>query len=190
MRFFVTFHIMLLLLSATESKGALVMNILESNGDVIASTSGGSLDLSSLVLFRTSNGGGVVHPAFDGFRIGAAGFDLYTGGSWQGGILGAGSYAFSTFDNGSSVGVSGYLPGVSVPEGYVSGSPIGPASSTWQSETFESLGLSPGTFFFSWGTGESSDSVTLKVIPEPSATLLMGVGVIGLFFFRRRIIRD
>lgn len=171
----------------TGANGAIVMNIVESNGDVVASTSGGTLDLSSLVYYGTSNAGGVVNPEYGGFRIGSGGFDLYAGGALQKGILGTGSHTFSTFDTGSSVGFSGLLPGVSVPEGYVSGNPIDPASSTWQSESLQSLGLSSGSYLFSWGTGQNADSITLRVIPEPSAVLLAGLGAIGLFSARRRI---
>jgi MYXO-CTERM domain-containing protein len=58
-------------------------------------------------------------------------------------------------------------------------------SSTYANQTFSSLGVTPGTYVWTWGTGADQDSFTLIIrgavpVPEPSALSQLGVGFAGL----------
>lgn len=58
------------------------------------------------------------------------------------------------------------------------------SSSTFDGETFASLGLTPGTYVYTWGGGADADSLTVKIgaIPEPGTWVMMMLGFAGLGF--------
>jgi hypothetical protein len=75
---------------------------------------------------------------------------------------------------------------IDVPDGYVSGHPLSDTS-TFDNATFASLGVTPGTYEWTWGTGAHADSFTLDivaatVVPEPSTWAMMLLGFAGLGF--------
>jgi hypothetical protein len=58
-------------------------------------------------------------------------------------------------------------------------------SSTYENQTLSSLGATPGTYIWTWGTGSHADSFTLQIGPaqtasEPGALTLMAVSLAGL----------
>jgi hypothetical protein len=65
-----------------------------------------------------------------------------------------------------------------VPQGYISGHSLSD-SSTYNNQTFSSLGVTPGTYQWTWGGGPD-ENFTLQAVPEPSAGLLLAVGVLLL----------
>ena len=71
-----------------------------------------------------------------------------------------------------------------VPDGYVSGDPLA-GTSFYASESFASIGLTPGSYGF---TIPSGDSVTLNIsaIPEPNSAVLLCCGLCGSVFVIRR----
>jgi hypothetical protein len=71
-----------------------------------------------------------------------------------------------------------------VPEGYVSGTALSDTA-TYDSQTFSSLGVTPGTYKWTWGSAATADSFTLDVVvPAPlighGLPVLLAVG--GLLF--------
>jgi hypothetical protein len=80
--------------------------------------------------------------------------------------------------SGNTVGFNSFIMGstnrsVFVPHGYVSDSPLS-SSATWNGRTFGSLGVTPGTYVWTWGTS-ADQSFTLEIgtaVPEPDAGLL------------------
>ena len=67
-----------------------------------------------------------------------------------------------------------------VPTSYVSGTSL-TASATYTKQTIASLGLNPGTYTWTWGTGINADSFTVQIggvpaVPEPSAAVLAVFG--------------
>jgi hypothetical protein len=68
-------------------------------------------------------------------------------------------------------------PTLFVPTGYVSGTALS-ATDTYSGQTFVSLGLTPGTYTWTWGTGANADSFKVQIgpaataVPEPSTAIL------------------
>jgi hypothetical protein len=70
-----------------------------------------------------------------------------------------------------------------VPHGYVSDSFLSDTS-TYDNQTFSSLGATPGTYKWTWGT-EPNQNFTLVIgaaVPEPSTWAMMLLGFAGLGF--------
>jgi hypothetical protein len=69
-----------------------------------------------------------------------------------------------------------------VPSGYTSGSSLSD-SDTFDSTTISALGLTPGTYTYTWGSGGNADSLTVDIqgaAPEPGTVCLLSVGVLAL----------
>ena len=80
-----------------------------------------------------------------------------------------------------------------VPQGYVSDSPLS-NSATWSNTSFTSIGITPGVYTWSWGTGADQrytlDAMTpaTSTVPESSSLslLLGGLLAMGLVLLRRK----
>jgi hypothetical protein len=77
-----------------------------------------------------------------------------------------------------------------VPNQYVSGNPLS-NTSTYLNQTFDSLGMTPGSYVRSWGPGEHQnftiivgDGANPSPIPEPSSAFLLGTALVGLIGIR------
>ena len=67
-----------------------------------------------------------------------------------------------------------------IDQNYVLGTAV-TGTLTWNNQTFSSMGVATGSYVWGW----SSDSITLNVVPEPSALSLLAVGLGGLIALRR-----
>jgi hypothetical protein len=134
---------------------------------------------------------GPVTPTDDTYYAGIAGPDI---------AFGSGDEFFADTGGGEIVGLGTFeeISGgvVAVPMGYVSGAPLGTSTATWAGATIPSLGLTPGSYVWTWGSGASADAFTLDIIsgriiavPEPAtwAMMLLGLGGMALLRIRRRI---
>ena len=77
-----------------------------------------------------------------------------------------------------------------VPEGYVSGTALS-NSMTFDNATFASLGVTSGTYKWTWGTGLRNQNFTLIIggagVPDGGSTVsLLGFGLLGLAALRRK----
>ncbi|HEU0196639.1 MAG TPA: PEP-CTERM sorting domain-containing protein [Nevskiaceae bacterium] len=76
---------------------------------------------------------------------------------------------------------------LSVPFGYASGTALA-SSAAWDNASFASLGVTPGTYVWTWGTGAEQSFTLVTSVPEPAALGMFGFGVllIGAFVGLRR----
>jgi len=131
-----------------------------------------------------------INPSFGFIRLGVAGNqDLYSlvGGPTNFGSGGPNAIAANS-SSGALVAIIGGLDQLEVPVGYSSGASLGTSSAMWDSASFSSLGVTPGTYVWNWGTGADADSFTLiagaAAVPAPvigrGLRVLLAVG--GLLF--------
>ena len=70
--------------------------------------------------------------------------------------------------------------GIWVPFRHVLAQPLS-ETSTYSDASFGSLGMTPGTYVYSWGTGAHADTFTIEIgVPEPSTWAMMLLGFAGL----------
>ena len=97
-------------------------------------------------------------------------------GSLMGRMKSAATGAYATSGTGDKVGVRGTGAVLYVPQGYISGSLS--ATNTWSGQTIASLGATPGTYVWSWGSGcdptrvNSEDPSTVTVAEVPAAAVV------------------
>jgi hypothetical protein len=121
---------------------------------------------------------------------GLTNFDSYGGFtgpmSFGSGIAGA----HSNTGSGDLVGINNFSHNntIDVPQGYISGTALS-SSATFNNATFVSLGVTPGTYVWTWGTG-ANQNFTLQIptagVPDSGSALgLFLLSLIGLFGLNR-----
>lgn len=171
---------------AVDAQAAVTINFTESGSDVVASFSG-SLNLSGLSPSSPSFGD---FPYVAGGSAELAIGPLFVGDTqyFTGPIIGPASIGTindsipADAGSGTMLGFAG--PFLFLSPGVNSGDMIS-GSSTWISSSLASLGLTPGSYVYSWST----DSVTLNIgsvtaVPEPSSFALAGLAL-GLVALRQ-----
>jgi hypothetical protein len=184
----------LLLAGTGRAQAGFVVTLLEQSGNVVA-TGSGTFDLTSLSSQGTAFNDGYIAPSTAQIMTGPnlVNTDLYTGfvGPTS---FGSGGIAFASSGGGDIVGLANTGVGrtLEVPQGYASGTLSDTA--TYSNETFAKLGVTPGTYVWTWGAGAHKDSFTLQVgpaataAPEPASLTLLATGALGLlgYGWRRR----
>jgi hypothetical protein len=179
----------LLILSQPAQAGYMVT--LQQVGSNVVATGSGPIDLTGLT-FSSSGAGAApeLHPSLiASIQTGPTPFaivSVYMGVSGPT-SFGIGSITFANSGTGSLVGIAGFPgPGtglLTVPQGYVSGTFLSDTS-TYLSATLSSLGVTPGIYEWTWGTG-ANQNFTLDAIapavPDSGSTLgLLSLSVVAL----------
>jgi hypothetical protein len=180
-----------LMMHSSLLHAAMIINVNESGGDVIASANG-SINTAALTEY---GGGGVAGGStygsgyqayYDGVLVVStqvAHFTPYIINTTIAFSTGASIFRATT-NSGSTIGITSHgtagYDRLYVPDNYVSNTPI-TASSTWSGTTIAGLGLIPGTYVVTWGSGETADSLTINIDEsEPASTYSVGGTVSGL----------
>lgn len=171
----------------SQSQAGVTINLTESGGNILATTSG-TINTLGLLLFNGADWSARIRPDTIGTERGAIGVgDLSNDFVNQYRVNGPVTFGpgktnvLATSSIGNFIGIRAIthigqdFPLLQLPSMYTSGSFIS-GSSTFNSATFASLGLTTGTYLYSWGAGDTADSLTINVgassgpaaVPEPS----------------------
>jgi hypothetical protein len=186
--------VMLIGLSAPPAQAGYVVTLEQVGGDVVA-TGSGAIDLTGLSLDINFSGLASMIPSIGQILTGPAlpdssNIDVYTGITPITGPanFGSGPGALANSGNGDIVGVHGFFGEIVVPGGYVSGGSLSDTSS-YDARTFSSLGVTPGRYEWTWGSGANQNfTLVIGTVPEPStwAMMLLGFAGLGLAGWRHR----
>jgi PEP-CTERM motif len=162
---------------------ALVIDVYQ-NGDNVVATGSGSSDRTELTIIEAVYLTGTIWPSIGIAAVGGGDANVYSGPSGPA-SFGAGGQIDQSSGSGPLFGVNGSgffdAPALYIPSGYTSGTALS-GSSTFDGQTIASLGLTPGTYVYTWGSGADADSLTVNIsgVPEPSTWAMMLLGFAGL----------
>jgi hypothetical protein len=178
----------LLLGVVRPAHAALILTMEEVGADVVVSASG-TANLAAFAVPLNIFEPGAMNPSF-GFIVSGDSADktLDAYGPITGpASFGAGAFLPASSGSGPGFGVAAQGSLLVVPDGYASGALLS-GTSVYAGTTFASLGVTPGTYVWNWGSGPTADSLTLQIgpaaAPEPVSLSLLAVGVAG-FAVRR-----
>lgn len=176
-------------LHASPAHAGYVVTLAELGNDVITMGSG-AIDLTGLVFdpgilpILSSE----LSPASGVLVTGdVAHVYRYVGVSTGPTSFGVGGQTLADSGTGDTVGIAAIpLNGLLfVPTGYLSGSALSDTS-TYADETLSTLGVTLGTYEWTWGTG-ADQNFTLVIgvpVPEPASSLLLGAAIAALLLAR------
>ena len=179
---------MFLGISALPAQAAYTVALTQVGTNVLA-TGRGSIDLTDLTYFETDSTPPEIQPNAALIATGAlSSADIYRGISGTT-FFGSGLDTVATISSGDIVGVKGSFGILAVPSGYTGG----PLSDTaiYSGASLTSLGVTPGSYVWTWGTGEHADTFTLDVprgstpVPEPSGLIVLPLSLAGVLVARR-----
>ena len=179
-------------LAAPPAQAGYVVTLTQEGGDVVA-TGSGAIDLTGLSFAGVGSGPSIIWPSLGYIVTAPAGLgpvDIYTGFTGPG-SFGSGGFTHPSSGTGDIVGIdaSVNVNQLEVPSGYVSGSRLSDTA-TYTGQTFTSLGVTPGRYEWTWGSG-ANQNFMLDIgaaVPEPAtwAMLLTGFAGLGAMMRSRR----
>ena len=178
-----------LLGSATPAQSEFILDIDQIGSDVVV-TGSGTLDLTDLSGPFANSFSAFMTPQFSQIANGSpidVPVDVYGGITGGPVSFGPGNGAASFPNTGSGDLVFINLGMLLVPSGYGSGAALSNIS-TYSNQTFATLGVTPGTYVYTWGNGDHADTLTLNInaaVPEPASLTLLGSALLGFAASRR-----
>jgi hypothetical protein len=163
-----------------SAQAGILITINQVGPDVVA-TGSGSIDLTGLTFLTTESAGhSGTAPNVADILLGPPNvtmIDDYTGVTGPG-SFGPGGGTNSSSGSGDLFGVAGAFNIIAVPHNYVSLTALS-ATDTFSGKTFSSLGLNPGTYTYTWGTGGPTHTLTVQVgVPEPATLVGAATGLV------------
>lgn len=161
---------------------------LDEIGPNVFATGSGSFNLTALTLFGSGTApSSFIGPSPASLVLSSGNTTTYRNISGPTSFGSGASFSQANSATGNVVGFQITSVGsLFVPAGYVSGTALGTSTATWNNATFASLGVTPGTYVWTWGSGANADSFTLQIVPEPATWLLLGIGATVFAASQRR----
>jgi hypothetical protein len=182
----------LLVGGSVSAKASSYLVTIEQVGSNVVATGGGQIDLHGLSFFAGAINFAAIQPSFGIIAFTPANpADAYTGIIVGPSNFGLGNVTPATTSSGPSVGfVAPVFSTLTVPLGYVSDTLLATSMDVFDNATLASLGATPGTYLWTWGTG-ADQNFTIEVVattPLPTTLPLFagGLGVLGLLGWRRK----
>jgi hypothetical protein len=181
--------------TARSAKAAFTFYLQQVGPDVVI-TGSGTIDTAGLPIFRLGDATAGLVPnegIANGGPLTMVSSNIFSGVTGPS-AFGTGNSTDASSGSGDAVGVvgGGFFPGppgsdLTLPGGYVSGTALSDTD-TYVGQTFATLGFTPGTYTYTFGTGPTADSlvVTSAGVPEPASLGLLSLGGLTLLPRRRR----
>jgi hypothetical protein len=181
----------LLILSQPAQAGYMVT--LQQVGSNVVATGSGAINLTGLTFSGTGGFDAEINGSTAFIITGnGASLNVYTGFTGPT-SFGSGSGVLASIFSGDGVGIAESAGEIFVPFGYVSGAALSD-SSTYNNATLSSLGVTPGIYEWTWGTGANQNftlDAVAPAVPDSGSTfglLLVALGgLFGVSHFRRAL---
>jgi hypothetical protein len=173
-------------LSGASARASVTIDIEQVGPDVVA-TGAGTLNITALTANGVALQHAVIIPSGAAIFMSAGNISFYAGISGPSAFGSVGS-VLPTTTSGDAFAIAGFTPELTVPSGYVSGTHLS-ATDTFTNSSFLSLGLTPGKYTWTWGTGPSADALTVQigptaaVVPEPSTAIGAAFGAVAFIAY-------
>jgi hypothetical protein len=177
----------------TQSARANIIATIDQVGTNVVGTGSGTIDLAGLTFVEPAFLVAGVNPLIAAFNTANGPIDIYSGVRGPRSFGGGFGFFIANSSSGDVVSIYGFAGMLRVPQGYLTGNPLS-GSFTFNNATFASLGITPGTYTWTWGTGAHADSFTLQIgpagVPDAGSTLsLMTLTLMALGLVARRFQR-
>jgi hypothetical protein len=176
--------------AAQSARAGMTVSIYNEADNVVA-TANGSIDLTSLTFVESGAQVDLISGMSAGLVSGElADFGIYEGisgpASW-----GSGDTFIATSGTGDIFGIVGVAGALALPADYVSGASL-TSETVFSGNTIDTLGLTPGTYTYNWGSGSAADWMVVNIsaaapssAPEPSTEFLGIIGIGAAIAFTR-----
>jgi hypothetical protein len=161
-------------LPAPLAQAGYVVTLVQVGSDVVA-TGMGAIDLGGLSFLGTviSPAPAQLGPVVGVISTGSTeAADAYIGMAGPE-SFGTGGQHLANTSSGDIVSITGFIGTIRVPAGYVSGHLLSD-SATYDNQTFASLGVTPDTYDWTWGTG-ANQKYELDVVTVPAPVIGQGL---------------
>lgn len=171
-------------LAVVSARADVTISLSQVGSNVVA-TGGGTLNLTDLTFQFQSTQTAFIESRYGDLAMGPTSegtVNVYSGltGPDEFGTYG---YFLASSGSGDNFGISPIeygFPSLYVPTTYVSGTALS-ATDTYSGQSLASLGLTLGTYTWTWGTGMNTDSLTVQIGPAATAVLEPSTAVVAVF---------
>jgi hypothetical protein len=182
--------IAVLIAHTATSRGAYVVTFSQVGANVVA-TGSGSINTTDLSFASNTNTMAPrVNASTAAVALGPAPSSV---GDYFGFIgptkFGTGAQFNADTSSGMRVSINGNTNDLFLPVNYESGTFLSTSTNTWNNKTIAGLGLTPGTYTWTWGKGSTSDTFVVTIVPEPASLVMLTLGltaVAGLAWRHRK----
>jgi len=167
---------------------------MEQVGSNVVANGSGAINLTGLTFDGSGSGGAAdVFASSGGISIGATVDTTLYNGFTGPTSFGSGGVHLANTSSGDFVSIFAgfFFQDIFLPTTYVSNAALSD-SMTFNNQTLASLGVTPGTYVWTWGTGLPNQNFTLIIggagVPDGGSTVsLLGFALLGLTALRRKL---